>query len=222
MRKLILVVMAVCLMASTAFAATEDIGQGMVDKAVNGAVNLVTGIVEVPVQIYKGYSKGLDFIKDRPLSKGVGAVLGLFRGIGHAAGRMSWGAMELVGFWSANPRDNAGVGLPLDAKYAWETGEQYSIFKPSLKEGIKPIHRKLGHGLANTFVGIAEVPSQIQLSRAEGKTLRGVGRGIWFWLSREVYGIGSIVTCIVPNPADNPGYPFNQKWPWSAISEKVK
>jgi len=222
MKKLILLVMAICLMTSTAFAATENIKQGMVDKAVNGAVNLVTGIVEVPMQIYKGYNKGLDFIKNRPLSKGVGAVLGLFRGIGHAAGRMGWGAMELVGFWSANPQDNQGVGLPLDAKYSWEMGEQYSIFKPSLKEGIMPVPRKLGHGLANAFVGIAEVPGQIKLGKSEGKTLRGVGRGIWFWLSREVYGIGNIMTCIVPNPVDNPGYPFNGKWPWSTLSDTVK
>ena len=38
----------------------EDISLGMGKKAARGGVNLVTGIVEVPMQIYKGYNAGAD------------------------------------------------------------------------------------------------------------------------------------------------------------------
>jgi len=115
MRKVVVVALVVLLLAPTAFAATEKIGEGMKEKAKRGAINLFTGIVEVPMQVYKGYNNGLDLIKNRPLSKGVGAVLGLFRGFGHAAGRVGWCATELFGFWTANHEDNDGVGIPFDA-----------------------------------------------------------------------------------------------------------
>ena len=41
----------------------------------------------------------VDFIENEAGSKTVGTVLGLFRGISHAGGRMSSGAIELIGFW---------------------------------------------------------------------------------------------------------------------------
>lgn len=222
MRRLLITTMVLCLLAAPVYAATEAIGDGMVKKAVRGGTNLFTGIVEVPMQIYKGYNNGLDLIKNRPLSKGVGAVLGMFRGIGHAAGRMSWGALELVGFWTANHKDNEGVGIPLDAEYAWEMGEQYSIFKPTLGEGVKPIGRKIVRGLGDAFVGIAELPMQTIRGKDEGNALVGFGRGVWFWLSREVYGMGNLMTCIVPNPKDNPGYPFDREYPWSPVEKGAK
>ena len=222
MKRAIIIFAACLFLTSSAYAATENIQEGMLNKAVRGGVNLITGIVEVPMQAYKGYENGFDFIKNRPLSKGVGAVLGLFRGFGHAAGRMSWGAMELFGFWTANHKDNENSGIPLDAEYAWQWGMQYSIFKPSIKEGVKPIGRKLGRGLADAFIGIAELPGQTIKGKEEGHVFRGLGRGVWYWLSREVYGFGNIFTCIVPNPKDNPGYPFNEEWPWSTLSQKVK
>jgi len=222
MRRIIALTLVILLMTSTVYAATDDAVQGMGAKAIRGAVNLFTGILEVPMQVYKGFNKGFEFIKNEAGSKTVGAILGLFRGFGHAAGRMSWGALELFGFWSANPEDNVGVGIPLDAEYAWEMGEQYSIFEPSLEEGVKPIGRKLGHGLANAFLGIAELPGQTINGTLEGNAIKGLGRGIWFWFSRELYGIGSIFSCIVPNPEDNPGYPFDGKWPWSALYAEVE
>jgi hypothetical protein len=88
MRKVVVATLVLFLLAPAAFAATDDVGQGMVDKAKRGAINLFTGIVEVPMQVYKGYNNGLDVIENKPLSKGVGAILGLFRGFGHAAGRV--------------------------------------------------------------------------------------------------------------------------------------
>ena len=135
----------------------------MATKAVRGAINLVTGIVEFPVQIVKGYKKGFGPIENEVGSKTVGTILGFFRGISHSFGRMSWGGLELFGFWTANRVDNVGIGIPLDAEYAWETGEMCDIFDPSLTAGLKPIPVKLGHGLADGLLGILEVPGQANI-----------------------------------------------------------
>jgi len=202
-----------------AYGANDDIAEGMVNKAGNGIVNMFTGFLEFPVQIVKGYKNGFGPIENTAGSKTVGTVLGVFRGVSHAAGRTSWGVLELVGFWSANAEDNEGVGVPLDAKYAWEEGEQYSLFDPSLQEGIKPIGRKLVRGFADAFLGIAEVPGQIKQGVEEKQVVQGTCRGLWFWWSRQLYGSGQILTCIVPNPEENPGYAFNGEWPWSALAE---
>ena len=208
------------LCSSSAFADSDKVTEGMANKAVNGAVNFVTGIVELPMQVYKGYKKGFPMIKNNVGSKTVGTVLGVFRGFGHAAGRTGWGGLELFGFWTANRPNNHGIGVPLDAKYAWEMGEQYSIFKPTLGEGVKPIGRKLVHGVTDSFLGILEVPGQAIKGSKEGKTMRGLGRGVWFWFSRTAYGFGSVLTCLVPNPKENPGYSYKEKYPWSALTEK--
>jgi len=222
MRLVMVALLAVALTASSVYASNESIAEGMANKAVRGIVNLVTGIVELPVQIYKGFDKGFEPIENEVASKTVGAVLGIFRGVGHAAGRMSWGALELVGFWAANPADNKGVGVPLDAEYAWEEGTQYSIFEPSLEEGVKPVGRKLLRGLGDGLLGIAELPGQTLKGIDEGNALVGLGRGLWFWASRTVYGLGSLYSCIVPNPEDNPGYAFEEQYPWDALSEGTK
>lgn len=219
MKKSLVLVLALVFSATPVFAASESIPEGMAKKAVRGAVNLFTGIIELPMQICKGYQNGFGPIENEAGSKTVGTVLGFFRGLGHSAGRITWGATELIGFWSANPESNEGVGVPFDAEFAWEQGEQYSIFEPSLAEGIKPIGRKLGHGLVNGLLGLAEIPGQIKLGAQEGNVLKGVVRGFWFALSRQVYGIGNVYSALVPNAPDNPGYAFNRQWPWEALTE---
>jgi len=185
-------------------------------------VNGFTGIVELPMQTYKGYKNGVGFIKNEPGSKTVGTVLGIFRGFGHAAGRSGWGFMELFGFWAANAEDNQGVGVPLDAQYAWEFGTQYSLFKPTLGEGIKPVGRKLVRGLTNGFCGIVEVPGQTMKGISDGAAARGLGRGVWYWFSRNIYGFGDIFMCLVPNPEDNPGVALNSQWPWSTMAAELE
>lgn len=196
----------------------EQFIPGLVNKATRGGINLVTGIVEWPVQTYKGYKNGVGFIENEVGSKTVGTLMGLFlRGPGHAAGRMASGGKDLFGCWTANRPDNAGIGVPLDAEYAWEMGEQYSIFKPTLKEGVMPIPRKLVHGLANGFAGIAELPGQIVQGAHEGKTARGVVDGFWFFLSRNYNGFADIFLCVVPNPEETVGYPWDEEWPWDAL-----
>jgi len=218
MKKLSLLLAFVLLFSSPVYAAPDSIGEGMANKAIRGAVNLVTGIVEVPMQIYKGYDNGFPMIENTAGSKTVGTILGFFRGFGHAFGRVSWGAVELFGFWTANRVDNEGIGVPFDAEYAWEIGEQHSYFKPTLKEGLKPIPMKLGYGVSDGLLGILEVPGQIKLGLDDGNLPLGIGKGIWFWWSRTWYGFGSIYTCLVPNSPDNLGYEFNGDWAWSALT----
>ena len=195
----------------------KEILPGMAHKAFRGAVNLATGFVEWPMQTYKGYVNGISVIKSKPLSKAAGAAFGFFfTGIGSSAARIGWGGLELFSFWTANHPDNKGVGCPLDAEYAWEWGQQYSIFSPTLREGLMPIPRKFVRGAIDGFAGIAEFPGQVRVGFENGEPVRGFGRGVWFWWSREVYGFGNAFMCLVPNPADNPGVAFNGKYPWSA------
>ncbi|MBU1863643.1 MAG: hypothetical protein KKH94_08285 [Candidatus Omnitrophica bacterium] len=216
------VVVAMVCCTSVAYAATENIPEGMGKKAIRGAVDMVTGIVELPMQIIKGYKGGFGPIENTAGSKTVGTILGIFRGFGHTAGRIAGGGMELFGFWAANPEDNEGIGVPFDGQYSWQEGEQYSLFKPSLKEGVAPIGRKLAHGIANGFTGIAELPGQTMRGVSDGNAVKGLGKGVWFWFSRSLYGFGEIFTCLVPNHPDNPGYPFNGDWPWTALTEEIE
>jgi len=65
------------------------------------------------------------------------------------------------------------------------------------------------------------LPGQAINGAFAGSLGKGVCRGLWFWLSRELYGIGSVFTCIVPNPKDNPGYPFDGQYPWTALQEDL-
>jgi putative exosortase-associated protein (TIGR04073 family) len=225
MRILVALLLAVFAVSTCAYAANESIFTGMVDKAVNGSINLLTGWIELPMQVYKGFDKGLDQIKREGPSKVVGGICGLFRGAIHGFGRTVWGAFELASFWAANPPDNQGVGVPLDAKYSWEMGQQYCIDKPNLPEGCKPIGTKFVNGLTDTLLGIVEVPAQISKSanNEDGSNVFvGFLRGMWYWISREVNGVANIASFLVPNPTENMGYAYNSKWPWTKTEKKVK
>ena len=202
---------------SNGYTATQNIPEGMAAKFTRGLINAVTGIVELPYQTYKGYTNGVSFIDNRPASAAVGTVAGLFRGITHSAGRIDYGLLEVFGFWTANPQDYYGIGEPFDAEYSWEWGTQYSMFEPTLEEGVKPYGRKFVYGVANGVCGIVEVPGQIMKGAYQGRILTGTLKGFWFWLSREVYGINESVTFFLPNPKTHPGYPFEEKWPWTAL-----
>jgi putative exosortase-associated protein (TIGR04073 family) len=198
-----------------------DVVEGMGKKLVRGVVNTVTGVVELPVQTIKGYKSGVGFIKNETGSKTVGTVLGFFRGIGHAAGRTAHGVVDVVGFWAANPESNDGVGIPLDAEYAWEEGTRYSIMKPTLKEGLMPYPRKLVRGLGDSFLGILELPGQVLKGvRDDGVAglPMGLVKGVWFSSSRVVSGADAVLF-LAPNPEDQLGYVFEQAWPWESLTE---
>lgn len=221
MKKIKLLLLTIIL-ANFSYAANDNIVEGMAHKAINGFINSVTGVVEIPVQTYKGFKNGFPLIENQVASKTVGTVLGFFRGGGHAVGRTSWGIIELSGFWTANRESNQGIGVPLDATYAWEWGEQYSFFKPNLAEGVKPIGRKLIHGVSDNFLAPLEFPGQIIRGFQEGTPVQGIGKGIWFTLSRSHYGFSGILTSIVPNPAETYGYAYKSEYPWSALLEAIK
>ena len=223
MRKaLIGLLAAVAILFSTTVsqAASDELFQGMVDKLWRGVVNTLTGWVEFPAQIIKGYNEG--FMGDED-NKIVGTVAGVFDGIGHSAGRTLSGVCDIAGFWAASPEDNEGVGIPLDEEYAWEEGEPYDIFEPDFMEGaVEPVGKKLLRGLANGLFGIAEVPGQIAKGVSEGAMDLGIVKGLWYFCSREVAGLSDIVTVILPNPDDTKGLAFDEEYPWDAIAESLQ
>lgn len=200
---------------------TPDIGTGMITKGSRGLVNTLTGWIEFPVQIYKGYDRGVGFIDNEAGSTTVGTILGIFSGASHAVGRTGYGLLELFGFWTANPNTNHNVGIPLDAKYAWEDGESYSITEPTLGEGLMPYPNKLVRGLGNGVGGILEWPGQTVKGAREGRAGTGFVKGLWFAVSRTVYGFGDVFGFLLPNPPDQVGYSFEEKWPWDAFSEET-
>jgi hypothetical protein len=213
-----LVLTLTALLCTAAIAEEMTVPQRIGNKAMRGAIDLVTGIVELPMQIVKGYNKGCDPIKNEPTSKAVGTILGFFRGVGHAAGRVTHGGRELFACWTADQPSNEGIGVPFDAERPWEEGEQYSMFKPSFGEGVKPIGRKLMVGLANTFVGIAEVPVQIMNANdADTSVLAGTGKGFYNFFSRTIYGATDVFTLffLVPNQVETYGLPYDGLYPWS-------
>lgn len=213
------VLVAVLFLCSTAAAATDDVLGGMGRKFFRGLVNILTGWVELPMQTIKGYNRGCPLDENNKIG---GVVCGLFKGVGHSIGRTAWGALELVGFWAANPEDNEGMGIPLDAEYAWEEGEPYNCLDPDFSEAtLKPMGKKLMRGLGNGLCGFAELPGQIAKGIKEGAPDLGIIKGLWFWYSREIYGIGDLATVIFPTPADNPGYAFDEEYPWDALVDTI-
>lgn len=220
----IAIVIALVFLSANVFAAEEAAGNsdllcGMGKKLVRGTVNLLTGWVELPMQTVKGIQGKFPGCEDNKIA---GAVYGFFKGVGCTIGRTVWGAIELAGFWTANPKDNEGFGLPLDGEYAWEEGESYNYFEPDFNRAtIQPIGSKLLRGLGNSLLGFVEFPGQIAKGIENKSWDLGVVKGLWFWYSREIYGAGDIATLIFPIPKDNPGYAFDEEYPWDALVDAV-
>lgn len=196
---------------------------GMGHKFLRGTVNTLTGIAEIPMQTYKGFDNGFGPITYVPLSKTVGTVLGFFRGLGHGAGRMVYGAAEVASFFAPNHASSEGFGIPFDAEYVWEMGERYSVTKPNLKEGLMPYPRKFARGLSDGLFGVLEVPGQVvQGAQSENPWLGvpvGAVRGVWFAYGRTVCGVADAVLFLVPNPETQVGYGYDHVWPWEPLTE---
>lgn len=216
----ILIVVMLLSLAPAAHAASNYLFDGMMKKLYRGAVNTLTGWVEFPAQIIKGYNQG--FRGDEG-NKILGTICGVSDGIWHSVGRTLSGATDIIGFWAANPEDNIDIGIPLDADYAWVEGEPYDMFDPSFTDAtLAPIARKLLRGAGNSLLGFLELPSQILKGVSEGAYDLGIGKGLWFWYSRQVSGLSDIITLLTPTPEENMGVAFEQKWPWGAYDETMR
>ncbi len=201
------------LVASWCFAQDDNVISHMGNKAWRGAVNLFTGWLEIPYQIKKGTERGFAG-SDNAF---IGGVAGFFRGVVHAIGRTASGAIDLAGFWLPNPTSNEGVGVPLDAEYSWEEGEPYYIFE----SGIEPIGSKILRGAGNGLGGILEFPGQIIKGFQEGgNPVMGLFKAIWYPIGRVYNGAADLATCLVPNPKDQVGEPFDEEYPWDALTGK--
>jgi len=182
-----------------------------VEKAKQGITNILTGWLELPFQVYKGYKNGL---RDGEL-KLLGGFFGIFRGAAHGLGRTAAGAYQLTTFALPNPKDNDGVGVPLDSQYVWEEGEQYSIGM----DGTAPIGRKAVRGLSNTFFGIFDMPGQFIKGVENDKPWVGIGNSILYPISRIISGAYDLTTMFLPNSPEGYGYPLEEKHPWDAFPE---
>ena len=206
MKKVVLVFLLCVMFVAPAFAASELC---FVSKAVRGAVNSATGFIELPAQIRKG------IVDNEGFGKVIGGFCGIFRGAWQMTGRLASGAFDLTTFWAADPEDNEGVGVPLDAEYAWQEGQQYNI----VKDGVEPIGKKALRGFADLLLGITELPGQIARGISKGTPIIGTAKGLWFFLSREAVGATRFGTFFLPNPPDTKGCNFDQEWPWSALAD---
>jgi len=211
--KAVSVFMLTLMFASLCIAQEENVLTRMGQKAYRGAVNLLTGWLEVPFQVKKGAERGFAG-SSNPF---IGGVAGFFRGIVHGIGRTAWGAVELAGFWLPNPTSNENVGVPLDANYAWEDGQPYYVFR----DGIEPIANKVVRGATNGLGGILELPGQIIKGfQAGGNPVMGLWKALWYPVGRVYNGAADLATFLVPNPEDQLGEPFDEEYPWDALVEK--
>lgn len=216
----ILIIAAFLAFATTAHAASDYLFEGMMKKLFRGVVNTLTGWVEFPAQIAKGYNEGFMGGGNK---KALGAACGILEGIWHSAGRTLSGVTDIIGFWAANPEDNVGVGIPLDGKYAWVEGEPYDMYDPNVNEAaLVPVGKKLLRGAGNSLLGFLELPGQILKGISDGAVDLGIVRGLWYWYSREVSGLSDIATSLFPGPTDNMGVAFDEKWPWGAYDDIMR
>ncbi len=205
-----------------AHAEADSLLEGMGGKLWRGAVNTLTGWVELPAQLVKGWNNGC---LDNVLLKPVGLVAGLFDGVTHTVGRTVSGAVDIATFWTADiaDLDHEGVGLALDDEYAWQEGDAKDITDPNFIDGaVMPVGRKFMRGVGNTLFGTVELPGQFVKGMSESALDLGIVKGIWYTLSREVDGVTDIATCLFPSPEDSKGLTYDEVWPWEALGEGLK
>ncbi len=208
----------VCMLLGTSpasYAATHTEIDGVQKKIVRGFVNVLTGWLEVPMQMFKGYQDDENKIS--------GITGGFFRGLFYGTGRTAWGVVELCGFWTAAPEDNIGVGLSLDDDYAWQEGVSHDYFYPTFNEAtVRPVGRKFVRGVTNGFFGVVEIPGQVGKGMKERWPDLGIMKGAWYFLSREYYGAADMVTLFFPVNEDNPGFVFDREYPWDALADVME
>lgn len=213
MRRVSVIVFLLCLVLSFSAYGEDRYVHSSVEKAKQGFTNLITGWLEVPYQVVKGYRGGWGKEKKNKI---LGGTFGIFRGIIHGVGRTANGAYEVVTFALPNPRTNEGVGIPLDSKNVWEDGSQYSIEN----NGVGPVGRKVKRGVINAAFGIFELPAQIGKGFSEDRPIKALGKAIIFPLGRISSGVYDVVTFFLPNDAEGYGYPLSEKYPWDGFDKQ--
>ncbi|MFA6218034.1 MAG: exosortase system-associated protein, TIGR04073 family [Candidatus Omnitrophota bacterium] len=182
-------------------------------KAKHGVINTLTGWLELPFQIMKGFESG---IGEQGNNKLLGGVAGILRGVFHGIGRTASGILELTTCVLPNPSDNEGIGIPLDSEYAWEKGSPYSIHK----QGVVPVGEKLVRGVVNTIAGIVEMPGQLNKATQENTALaiiKGIGKAVIYPVSRIISGVFDLITFPLPNDSKQHGPAFDEEQPWDAL-----
>jgi len=211
MKKLIVLLVAMAIFLSVPAYAANYVEKA-VEKGKQGITNLFTGWLEVPYQAVKGFKNGFG---EKEKNKLLGGFLGIFRGIVYGLGRTTCGVYETVTFPLPNPKDNEGVGVPLDSRYVWEDGTRYSI----LNQGVMPMGKKAKRGLINAGLGILEVPGQINKGFTEDHPFKGLGKAVVFPLARIASGVYEVATFLLPNDTETYGYGLEEKYPWDALDK---
>ncbi|MDD5195338.1 MAG: hypothetical protein PHQ96_06690 [Candidatus Omnitrophica bacterium] len=212
MRRFMVILFIVCILGFSATYAYASYVESSIEKAKQGVVNIFTGWLEIPYQASKGFKDGFG---ENGQNKPLGGFFGIFRGFIHAAGRTAGGVYQVVTFPLPNPKNNDGVGIPLDAKNVWEGGEQYSL----VNKGTGPIGKKAFRGVVNSFFSILEVPGQITKGFSEDKPFIGIGKAIVFPIGRFSSGVYDLVTVFLPNNIEGLGYGLEEKYPWDALEK---
>lgn len=213
-RAISLVLVFVFLVSLPVYGQETTYTEAVVEKGKHGIVNTFTGWLEIPVQISKGYKKG---VGQEGKNNFLGGVLGFFRGLGHGVGRTASGLFQLATCVLPNPQDNQDVGIPLDSQYAWEEGQQYSVFN----DGFHPIGNKVARGFTDSFGCLLEVPGQLEKAARQNTFidgLVGIGKAVFYPVARLASGIYDLATFLLPNDTKTYGRPFDEEKPWDAVN----
>ena len=167
MKKLSLSFLMLLVFAVSVSASEDNAFYGCVNKFTRGVENIATGWVEFPMQIGKGYSTGINGkinLKNMPAaSHSIGALNGLFRGIGHAVGRTVWGMVDCGTCWAKDRVDNRNMLFLLDGKYAWPEGEPKYFCCPQAMNGVRKVGCRASRGLDDFVFAAGEIPCQTKV-----------------------------------------------------------
>jgi len=183
-------------------------------------VNMVTGWYEFPMQICKGYQRGVERIEAPAASHSLGMLLGVPRGLSHAVGRTAWGCIQFAGFWTRNPTTSRDLRQLFDSEYSWEMGDLKPMMCPKLEDGIERASERCVRGFGNIAGTLTEIPGQIRKADAEQRVFVGLPKGIWYAGSRAIYGVADFALFLVPGYEQSMGVPFDEVYGWDALGGK--
>lgn len=186
----------------------------VVNKHMNGVINLLTSGLEIPVQYYRGRERGINGLQDHPfLSKNLGAMWG---GIWHGpisfAGRAWSGLNQLGGAWLLSASDNEKIGIPLDTKYVYDLDIPEKKMVP---EKLHLMYNKGERGVMHLlWGGFVEVPEKTVNGIKDGKPLTGFFKGTYYMTSRIWNGMYEFGGAFLPGFSTTEGMVFKTDEPW--------